>query len=263
MNKTIKAAVITGSILICIGLIMVLAIGFTSDWKYTGVQWESKTYESDVDETITSLDLNFSAGKLNIEYYNGATVKVEYSDSKQLTNNFTVSNQTLKIVSTVHWHVQFLWFNNIPETTIYIPQGMRLGLTMRMEAGTFTVDKGIFNDVNIKMNAGTISASNLECHNFKAEMNAGTMKINRMSSDVFTAKVDAGSLNVRGLLSNDINLDISAGSAKIGVDGIKSEYNIKTSVSAGSCNVKNQNGTTLKTITVDVSAGSAKITFDE
>lgn len=263
MSKTLKGTLIAGAVLICLGLVLVLAIGFSSGWDVTDSQWEKKEYVTTKGTTISDIDLNLTAGRLNIEFYRGSVIKVEYSENKNVTTQCEVEGQTLKIQSIIHWHVQFLWFNKIPETTVYIPRDTQLNLKLQMDAGTVSVGEGQFNNVNIKMEAGVLSFADTNCNNFDLNMNAGTMKVSKIQCSVFKVDINAGTLNVAGLQSHDITLDLSAGTAKLGVIGKKSEYNIRAEVSAGSCNVRNQNGTTLKTISIDVSAGSANLSFDD
>ena len=263
MKKSVKIPLIVGAVLICIGLIIVIAVGLLIGWKFETSRWESKVYESDNRVEITDIDLDFSAGSLTVQFYKGNTIKVEYPENNQVTTTFGVTGSTLKIATVVHWRVQFLWFNNIPATTVYIPDGMLVGLKMKVNAGTVTVKTGSYSNVDLKMNAGTLIMDNVDCNGFNVDMNAGTMKLSRIQSATFAADLSAGTLNVTRLKCDDVHLDISAGTAKIGIEGKKSDYSIWTDVSAGSCNVKSQNGATIKKLTVDVSAGTAKITFDE
>ena len=242
MNKSLKIMLITGAVLIGIGIIIVLAVGFSSNWQVTE-KAEYKTYVTEVGAEITDIDLDFSAGPLNVEFYDGDVIKVEYPETKQITTECKVTGKTLKINTVVHWHVQFLWFNRIPATKVYIPQNMHLGLKMNVSAGTVSFGKGEFTDVNVKISAGSISMGDTRCNSFDLTMSAGA-------------------LNVKSLQSNSIDLDLSAGSANIKVAGKRSDYTIRTDVSAGSCNVSNQSGGS-KLLTVDVSAGSANISFEE
>ena len=262
MSKTVKITLITGAIILCVGLLTVLTIGFAYGWDITKSQWESKSYESGENEQISNIDLSFSAGKLKIEFYDGDTIKVDYAENKYVTTKFKVTNETLKISSTIRWHLHFLSFNDMPETKVSIPQSMQLGLKLQINAGTVSVGEGTFNDINIEMSAGTISMSNVTCNKFDLNMSAGMMNISKIVSDSFNADLSAGTLKVTGLKCDDIDLDLSAGTIKLGIVGKKSDYTIKADVSAGSCNVGNLHGGS-KRLSVDVSAGSVNITFDE
>lgn len=262
MSKIVKTTVITGAILIGIGIIIVIVAGFVSGWNFDTVKWDAKTFESEPGVEISNIDLEFDAGSLKVEFYDGDTIKVEYSESDQITTEFHVTNNTLKITTIVHWHVQVLWFNKIPTTRLYIPQNMQVGLKMNVNAGKINIEEGTFGDIDITINAGSIYMDKVRCNNFDVEMNAGSLRITQIVSNTFNADLSAGSLSVTTLQCDYIGVDLSAGSVKLGIAGKQSDYTIKTDVSAGSCNVKSQSGGS-KRLTVDVSAGSVKILFDE
>ena len=262
MSKSLKKMLITGAVLVVIGIIIILAVGFSSGWQFSFANAEYKTYETDAGAEITDIDLDFSAGTLEISFYDGDVIKVEYPETKQITTECKVTGKTLKINTVLHWHVQFLWFNRIPATKVYIPQNMHLGLKMNVSAGSVSINAGEFTDINIKISAGSISMGDTICNSFDLDMSAGAVDVSKITSNSFNADLSAGALNVKGLKCDSIDLDLSAGSVKINVAGKRSDYTIRTDVSAGSCNVSNQSGGS-KRLTVDVSAGSATINFDE
>ena len=261
MSKAVKIPLIVGAIMIGVGIIIVLAVGFSSGWNYKAANWEEKVYQCEESNNINELDIDFPAGALKVEFYDGEKIKVEYSESEQITTEFKVTDGKLKISSIVHWHVQFLWFNKIPETRIYIPQNMILGLNMDIDAGTVKVGDGAFANIYIKMSAGTLDMNNVLCNSFDLNMSAGTLKISQIQCGTFKSDLSAGKLSVDSLNCGDIDVDISAGNVTLNVAGNKSDYTIRTNVSAGKCNVSNQSGGDKK-LTVDVSAGKVTVNFD-
>ena len=260
--KGVKAALITGSILICIGIIVVVAVGFSSGWNFAKTKWDSAVYESQLGTEISAIDLEFSAGSLKVEFYDGDVIRVEYPESKRVTTEFKVTGQTLKISTVVHWHMQFLWFNKIPETKMFIPQNMQLKFNVEINAGAIELGTGAFDNISIEMNAGAINMGSVNCNTFDLKMSAGAVNVSQIVSNKFKADISAGALNVKGLQCDNIDLDLSAGSAKLGIVGKKSDYTILTDVSAGSCNVSSQTGGS-KRLNIDVSAGSVNISFEE
>ena len=279
MKATTKV-IIAGAVLVGIGIVILLVAGFATSWSFDqDVNWEHKTYECE--ENVSNLDIDFSAGRIKVEFYDGDKVKVEYAENKRVTTECNVKNQTLKIKSVVHFHVQFWSFNQIPETKIYIPKNMILGLKLNADAGTISIGAGTFADVTVKMDAGTVSLAEVNCNSFDLKMDAGTMNVSQIQCDKFNAKLDAGTMNVSKIQCNtfkanldagtlkvtsvkcdDIDLDLSAGTIKLGIVGKKSDYTILVDKSAGSCNVSSQSGGS-KRLTVDISAGSVNVSFDE
>ena len=261
MSKSLKVMLIIGAVLIGIGIIVVLAVGFSSGWQFSTANAEYKTYETEVGAEITDIDLDFSAGTLKVEFYDGDVIKVEYPETKQITTECKVTGKTLKIKSIVHWHVQFWGFNKIPPTRIYIPQNTVLGLKMDVSAGSISFGAGAFSDVDIKISAGAITMGSVKCDDFNLKMSAGAVDVSQIQCNRFKADLSAGALNVKGLNCDNIGLDVSAGAADLSIAGKKSDYTIQTDVSAGSCNVRSQSGGS-KRLTVDVSAGSVDVSFE-
>lgn len=263
MNKTIKSTLIAGAILVCIGLVIIIAVGFASKWNFATIDWEEKVYECNNVE-IAYINYEFSAGTLKVEYYEGDVIKVEYPHSNEFTTEFSISHTALNIATTqVRWYNTGFWFNKIPETRVYLPRNVIFGLDLEINAGVVEIGEGQYSKIDVEMNAGTISIDNVASSVFSLELNAGAVNLTRITSGEFAADINAGSLNLKGLKCDKINLEISAGSANISVVGKKSDYTIVADVSAGSCNVTNQLGVHYnKTLSVEVSAGSANITFE-
>lgn len=261
MKSTVKA-IIAGVIIIGIGLSVVLLAGFLNDWDFTGVQWETKTYEFD-NALVEDIDLSFAAGTLTIEYYDEPNVKVDYPTSSKFTTTFTTKNSKLYITTTEKtWFGTILWFTKIPAITIYLPRDKQWNLDIKIDAGTVTLSEGNYGDVNVELNAGSVKLGDAVCDNFKIKVNAGSANINGITCNKFKSSVSAGALKVSSLACDDIYLGVSAGSAKLSLVDNINNYTIKVDVSAGSCNVSNQvRGD--KMLTIDVSAGSANVLFEK
>lgn len=279
MSTTVKV-IIAGAVIIGIGMLILIVSGFATGWSFNlDANWETKTYECD--GPISNVDLEFSAGTLKVEFYDGDVIKVEYPENNKFTTNFSVSGQTLNMAtSQVRWNVTFWGINKIPATKMFIPQNMQIGWKIKVNAGSVSFESGTYNDVDIKVNAGSLSfgdstfgnvkvqmnagSTNMEgvnCSNFDVDLNAGSFNVSRIVCDHFDAEISAGVLNAKGLKCDDIAVDLSAGSANLKIAGEKSDYTIKTDVSAGSCSVRSQSGGS-KRLKVHVSAGSANISFE-
>ena len=244
-----------------LGVVIIVGI---NGWQFvTKVNWESRTYECY--DTITDIDLEFSAGQLKIERYDGDTIKAEYSYCDQFTTEFTVTGTRLSIYTTsLRWFNTILWFNKIPTTTLYIPSSLAPNLDVEVNAGHVTISEGAYGKVQVELNAGAIMVDEMQCSTCTIEVNAGALNIKGLSCSKLVADVSAGSLNVNGLNCDIILLEVSAGSANLTVLGNKEDYTIVREVSAGSCNVNSQVGKCdpYKHISVGVSAGSANILFE-
>ena len=278
MKTTVKV-IIAGAVIICLGMIILVVTGCATGWNFDyDSNWETKTYECDV--PISKVDLEFSAGTLKVEFYDGDVIKVEYPENKQITTNFSVTGQTLNMATTqLRWHINFWGLNKIPTTKMYIPRNYQLGWKIKINAGNVSFASGVYNDVdvqinagalsfgyctfgdvNVQMNAGSTNMDGVNCSKFDVEMNAGSCNVSQIVTDQFNADINAGTLNAKKLQCDDITVILSAGSANLKIAGKKSDYTITTDVKAGSCNVSNKSGGS-KRLGVFVSAGSVTVDF--
>lgn len=261
MKGTVKA-IIVGAIICGVGLCLILLALGLNDWNLEfNMDWETKVYESET--TVTDIDLDFAAGQLIVEPYDGDVVKVEYPESSRYTITCELVGTKLSIsTAKLKWYNSFMWFNKIPSTKVYIPRSQVLNFDIEVSAGQVTLNDGSYGNIDIELNAGAISFKDVHCLECNVEVNAGTLNVDKLSCDKFSSDVSAGNLTAKELTCDLITIEMSAGNTTITVVGDKSEYEINASVSAGNCNVRNQKGTDPnKKINVDVSAGNATVNF--
>ena len=280
--KALVKIIIVGAVILVLGIgVLVVALGING-WKVDG-DYEMKTFECQDDNT--TLDIEFLAGELEMQYYDGATIKIEYPESETWSASISEVNGTLKFATTNKrkWINFPSWLSKMPKTKIWIPQGDIMNMEMKINAGTVKLADGEYGNFDVAMNAGTFSIGNINCKKFalelnagtinaqnirsiedaSIEMNAGTINLQSLSCPSFECEVSAGSANINKIDTPIIDVEVSAGSVKLEIMGAKSDYNIAVEKSAGSCNVSNQNGNTNKSIKAEVSAGSLTVRFDD
>ncbi|MDE5654684.1 MAG: DUF4097 domain-containing protein [Clostridia bacterium] len=278
--KGFVKVIIAGAVLLVVGVvILVIALGIYG-WQIDD-DYDMKNYECTEQNTI--LDIDFSAGTLEINYYDGEKIKIEYPENKNLSASIVETNGKLSFTTTTKrkWNI-FNWFNKIPTAKIWIPQGEIIDIDLDMNAGVTKVAEAEFGNFNIKMNAGTLQMDNATCKKMSVDMNAGTINV----KDVVSAEairidlsagalsiqslvcpslvgdISAGSVNISRLQTASVDFDISAGAVKLGMIGAKSDYNIAIQKSAGSSNITNQSGNKDLRIKANISAGSLNVSFE-
>lgn len=258
MKKSAIAVMAIGVVVCLVGVILVVVAA--TNGVDVNETWQQQSYLSTT--KIAKIDLSISAGKVNIQYYSGDSITVEYSTSNFFTTKITENNGTLKIRSNTQRYWVIGGIHNFPETSIYIPNDSIVDLDLVINAGAVNISSVAFDDVEIKMNAGEAKIYDVYAEKLTVDINAGTFWADTVLCDIFKCDISAGNVKMQSLRADMIDVDVSAGSATIGVDGIESEYSVFTSVSAGSCNLKSHSGTSsAKRINVDVSAGSVAFTF--
>lgn len=241
--------------------VVVFLIGLgLNGWKLS-VEYEMHTYRSKEDNA--TLDLGLSAGEMNVVFYDGDVIEVEYPDSFRFGYDVEEKNGTLRVAPRPTFSIWFGW-NRIPAVTVKIPQGKVLNLNLDLSAGTAKVASGRFGKVNASMSAGWLNFGDIKCTDFVSDTSAGKLDVSALECFTINLDMSAGVANVNKIVCDKINVDLSAGSANMAVSGKKSEYSVSVDKSAGSCNISNQTGTNgVKVIDVDLSAGSVNFVFTD
>lgn len=260
--KGMVKAIIGGCIFIAIGVVILLIALGLNGWSITP-NYEMKTYNAT--ETNTTVKLNFNAGEVKTEFYNGDKIVVEYPEIENYSTTIKEENGTLTFSGPrkQHWYNFSFGWNKIPKTIIKLPQNTAFNLDFEVNAGTVTVAEGAYGTVKIQLNAGTVKVNGIaECTSFTGTVNAGSANVKNVNCEgKFRCEVNAGSINIDGLTCDDIDTEVNAGSLNLKINGNKTDYTIFVDKSAGSCSVEEQTGTGGKTLAIDVSAGSANVTF--
>lgn len=257
--KGMVKAIVAGVIITAIGIGLLLTGFALNDWKFFEPKFEMQRFDATADNT--ALDVDFGAGTLRIEYYDGEKIAIDYPVSNGFDADIFERDGKLFFETTKKWFTVNFGNWHIPETVIYLPRKVTFNLDFDMGAGMATLTSGTYGNVSIEVGAGTLTATDIVCNAFSADIAAGMLTATDIVCNTFDADVSAGKLVADSLTSPDIDISVSAGYAEATINGAKSEYTIKASASAGSCNVSDQTGTTNKRLNADCSAGSIVIKF--
>lgn len=259
--KAIIKAIIAGSVIIGIGLILFIAGLGLNGWKFMP-EFEMEQYIAEGE--VTELRIDNAVGNVKTEFYDGDKVTVDYPVSDRYVMRIEKSAGVLMLngLNKRHWYNFSFLPSTLPETVVKIPQGAVLKLDVKVNAGSVKLAEGRYKETSVKMNAGSIHANGISCPAFKCEVNAGAISIKSLESESFDCKLNAGSFNAEQVVCPQIRLKVNAGSAGLKVRGTKEEYTISVDKSAGSCNLTSQTGTDeKKKIDIDLSAGSVNVSF--
>ncbi|MDE6585077.1 MAG: DUF4097 domain-containing protein [Clostridia bacterium] len=252
--------IVAGVVIFSIGLIAFLVILGLNDWSLD-TDWETKTYECTQDNNTLKLD--YSAGPVEVVFYSGDAIKVEYPEAKNYKTEVREHDGKLSVTSGKrYWYNMVIWQQwKIPKTTVYLPKDDVLALDLTLNAGTLKVESGGYSGVKLELNAGTVSLGRIECPELNAKINAGTLNVDGAVCEKITSHVNAGSSHIDGVVCGDIWAKVNAGSSSFDIDVKRAEYNISVDKNAGSCNVSGQTGSSDKKIRAEVNAGSLSFDF--
>ena len=282
MKRTMKV-IIAGLVIAVVGLLVLIGAIAASGWNVNRVnEWQEDTFTAAA--TVERLDVKVNWGQVAINRCDTEKVTVKYEYDDKYTPKFDEKNGKLTIeTSQKRWYEFGYWVVNAPRIEISVPQSVKLNevqltlnagtvqfgdgewcttMSVKINAGTLSMGTVSVNELDLKLNAGAMEVKKIECDKVVCKMNAGAFDANEILCREFDCDISAGSANIKKLDAQAIDLDLSAGSASLGLVGAKSDYNISTKVSAGSCNVSSQSSASAtRTVTVDVSAGSADLKF--
>lgn len=260
--KGVIKTVIAGAVIIGIGVALLVIALSQNGWSIDpNVEFTTETYTAENENT--ALDIHIDAGTLRTEYYDGDAIYVEYPAAENLTTKVYEKDGTFHFENDFRWNFFMFGFGTlkIPDTVIKLPKGIEYDIDLGIAAGTVNLADGKFGKVELDMSAGTIKCEDMDCSSLKLHISAGTVSLGAVDCGSLDMHMSAGTAKIESLNCGNTKLKVSAGTAKLGYTGSREEYRISTSVSAGSCNVSSQSGTTDKAIDINLSAGTVKVEF--
>lgn len=259
--KAIIKAIIGGSVIIGVGLIILVIALALNDWKFMP-EFEMKHYVAGGE--ITELKIDNSVGNIKTEFYDGEEITVDYPVSNRYSGSVEEKEGLLTVngLNKKHWYNFTFLPIVLPETLVKIPRNKVLKLTVTVNAGKVELGEGEFEKAQITVNAGSLTAHGVVCAELKCNVNAGAIYVKSLESASLDCKVNAGAFNAERIACPQIRVNVSAGSANFKVAGNREDYTILVDKSAGSCNVSGQTGADPdKKLDVGVSAGSVSVSF--
>lgn len=261
--KSVIKALIAGAVIAAIGVIILIAGLSVNGWKFENIKYTMQTFTAENENT--ALDIRLNTGSLKTEFYDGDRIVIEYPTAERFET--LVAEDEGKI--TFHglhrsdWHILNLGINNVPDTVLKLPKNVLLDVSVLLDGGrVYLAGDGQFGNLKILMDAGTLQTENLVCETLVCELDAGTVKIGSAECKTLNCNLDAGIVKIDKLNCLSSVFDLDAGIVEAGFTGKQEEYTVHAEVSAGSCNLNNQSGTTEKKIEVNLDAGTVKCKFD-
>ena len=265
--KGFVKTIIAGAVIIGLGVAILLITLGINGWNINvalgNSNFEMKTYNAV--NSVETLKVDFYAGSLEIEFYDGDEVKIEYPENKKYSAEINEENGVLSMsTGSRHWYDWFLNWSiiNLPATKISLPADSKVNLDLELNAGSVDVAGGEYGDTKIHINAGSIEAGAIDCGNLSSELNAGSLDMEKAACSDLKIKMNAGTADINRIYCDNIHAKINAGAMNLEVVGSEKEYGISIKKNAGSCNKSDHHGTHPdKKITGEINAGSLDISF--
>ncbi len=259
--KAIIKAIIAGSVIIGVGLIILIVALGLNGWKFMP---DFSTEQFTAEGEIAELRLEDSGGKIRTEFYDGESIAVDYPVSEQYVMEVKEQDGVLTVsgLKRKHWYNFIFIPNALPETVVKIPRGTVLKMSVTVNAGSVSLAAGEYAETNVTVNAGNLNIADVTCPKFVCKINAGAISAESLDCDSFECDINAGAFSADRLRCPQIRAEVSAGSVSLAVAGNMEEYSVIIDKTAGSCNLSGQIGTDpSKRMDIKVSAGSVNVSF--
>lgn len=277
MGKVIKGLLVTASVCILLGVIILIGVSFSSgkdvltdivqegvyftdDGFYMGgrkvfddtanMEFDAaKEMEFAADE-IENLNLELTAG--TFEIVEGDADKIIIRSAKKIrtkVNNKTLSLDTGKRVNVHFWGMT----EEGHHVEITLPKGKEFH-TIDVEAGAGQViaDSLKADEVELEIGAGSIMTEELACKKGKINVGAGESSVKNGTAEELDLDVGLGELYYKGSLTDDLDADCGMGNMDIYLDGTQEDYDYKINVGMGEISIGNDSyGGTSQSRTID------------
>lgn len=200
-------------------------------------------------------------GELEIETETGnvlvdlSAVTCQEIDIESTTGNVTVKNATIKEEFSV----------KVATGKVEIKDVTSEDFSIESTTGSVDVsDIKVSKNVKLKATTGNIKITNLSAKEVKIKLTTGSLKEGKIDCEGFTAEATTGSLTFSVKNATKIYLKATTGSIRGEIVGNENDYNIESTTSTGSNNLRNQMvPSSDKLLKAETSTGSITVNFIE
>lgn len=231
------------------------------------------------------LDFNCSLCSINVEFYDGDSVKIDYPSLSPTVCEVTQSGGKITVRNNkkVKWKSFKALFGDekmeygisvklpkdlTPDCRINLSAGkMTLGegsygkIEAQTDGGAFTARGITCGDIICATDAGALELKDITCHRLRAEVNAGRLTAEDLCGSVADIALNAGSADVKRADARRVNVKVSAGSAKLELCGGQSNYDVEVTKTLAKCDLKATDGGRERLLKADVSLGALTVNF--
>ncbi|WP_195268629.1 DUF4097 family beta strand repeat-containing protein [Eubacterium sp. 1001713B170207_170306_E7] len=220
---------------------------------------------------VTTLDLDFSAGYLEIE--KGDVFKVE---GYNLPDNFTAEqkNDTLKIKDSIKDPVSFL--NALsdaqkPHLTVTIPESITFNeVELDFGASDSTIDTLKTDRLNVDMGVGRVEMKSITADRAKFNNGAGEVILSDMNLNDMDMECGVGKVSFEGSLTGKNKIDGGVGETTLSIKGSATDFDIKGEAGIGEFSVDGtrytenrfRNSSAPNSLEISGGVGALRVTFE-
>ena len=250
-----KGWMIVAAILVLVGLGVCLGgmflLGF--DFKKLDTrQMETNTYA--VSEAFDSISIHAETDKITFLPAEGKACRVECRESKKLTHEIAVENNTLtvKTVDKQTWFSQIGFHVDSPSITVYLPEKDYRDLAIETDTGDIKIPEDFtFKTVQIKGDTSDVSCKASGADRMEITLSTGDIDLAGIETKALSLTVSTGRVSVESAdCKGDVAIHVSTGKVKLDgltcanlrTDGSTGDITLKDTVASGSFRIERSTG---------------------
>ncbi len=213
--------------------------------------------------SFDSVEIDWSAGSVDIKYHDSDTVKIEETSNKEVDENMTVhyytDGKTLHVKYQKSGKVN-TYLNLQKNLTLTLPQTVSLEkLDIDTASADVKVEKTDAADIDINTASGNISGSFYNVKYFDLDAASGDATVEIDGAELVSLDTSSGDMNIQcsGYLK-EINADAASGEITVSAAGVG-----KFSVDTSSGNVTLNSAEAVENVSVGTASGNVILSSDK
>ena len=230
----VSGALILIGVAVCLGAMVMLGFDFK---KLNAQPFGTNTYA--VSESFENISIQADTDKLTFLPAEGKACRVECRESKKLTHEIAVQNNTL----TVRTVDKQTWFSRIglnldsPAITVYLPERVYDSLVIETDTGDVAIPEDFtFGSLRINGDTADVRCNASAPDGMEINLSTGDIDLAENKTGDLSLTVSTGTINVDSTVcKGDVSIHVSTGRVKL--DGLTCA-NLRTEGSTGDITLK-------------------------
>lgn len=194
-----------------------------------------------LDETITSVDLEWYAGGVEITKSADNKIHLVEKSSVQLDENRwvkpVVNGDTLVLHSRNKYNFVFFFFQS-PESylELQLPDQVYESMRVYVTSGIYSISDFEISNFNLNMTSGNLHVNNFKSDEIKVTMTSGDAFFINADTNRFDINMTSGNTSFNGSISDDCNIEMTSGNLDLDTS-IDSPRQLSVDMTSGNANI--------------------------
>lgn len=221
MKSSTKAFLITGSLLLLVGILMVAVSSLFLSFNVTGeYPFSFSQKEEYLEDSFSDIFIKTTQFDVTIHPSAEDSPRIRYPNSKDFSVSLEIENNTLTLRETDHR----IWYRRIfnlaylsGQVELYLPSDDYQSLSIRSASGDITIGKGFsFDQVTLHAVSGDLDVTMIEADSLDCSTTSGDMTLRDMrASETIKLNAVSGDIEMGTALCNSFSASTSSGDIEL------------------------------------------------